>query len=143
MSRNFIICCDGTNNQFGIENTNVVRLVQSLDRDPAKQRLYYDPGVGTLPEPGLWTSAGKWISKVFGLAFGGGLGWKVEEAYSFLMENWEPGDKVFLFGFSRGAYSVRVLAGLLHALGLLPHGNQNLVPYVMRLFKASRKQRKE
>jgi uncharacterized protein (DUF2235 family) len=39
-----VLCCDGTNNQFAIENNNVVRLVQSLDRDPAKLRLYYDPG---------------------------------------------------------------------------------------------------
>jgi hypothetical protein len=73
------------------------------------------------------------------LAFGLGLTDKVERAYSFLMDFWEPGDRVFLFGFSRGAYTVRVLAGMLHALGLLPRGNHNLVPYVMRLFKSVRK----
>lgn len=138
MSRNFVICCDGTNNQFGPQNTSVVRLIQVLDRDPNKQRLYYDPGVGTLPEPSVFTALGKKISEWFGLAFGGGLTWKVEEAYSYLMEYWEPGDQVFLFGFSRGAYTARVLAGLLHGLGLLPRGNQNLVPYVMRLFTAVR-----
>src|SRR5215813_5880521 len=140
MARNFVLCCDGTNNQFGIENTNVVRLVQSLDRDPAKQRMYYDPGVGTLPEPGVWTWLGKKLSDIGGLAFGGGLNWKIQEAYTFLMEYWEPGDQVFLFGFSRGAYTARVLAGLLHALGLMPRGNQNLVPYVMRLFNAVRQE---
>lgn len=138
MPRNLIICCDGTNNQFGPQNTSVVRLIQVLDRDPANQRLHYDPGVGTLPEPGVFTAIGKKISELFGLAFGSGLTWKVEEAYSYLMEYWEPGDRVFLFGFSRGAYTARVLAGLLHGLGLLPRGNQNLVPYVMRLFKAIR-----
>ncbi|HKA21141.1 MAG TPA: DUF2235 domain-containing protein [Blastocatellia bacterium] len=139
MPRNFIICCDGTNNQFGPQNTSVVRLIQVLDRDPTKQRLYYDPGVGTLPEPSVFTALGKKISEVIGLAFGGGLTWKVEEAYSYLMDYWEPGDQVFLFGFSRGAYTARVLAGLLHQLGLLPRGNQNLVPYVMRLFSSIRK----
>src|SRR6266851_149403 len=139
MPRNYVICCDGTNNQFGPQNTSVVRLIQVLDRDPNKQRLYYDPGVGTLPEPSVFTAAGKRISELFGLPFGGGLTWKVEEAYSYLMDYWEPGDRVFLFGFSRGAYTARVLAGLLHELGLLPRGNQNLVPYVMRLFKAVRK----
>ena len=138
MSRNFVICCDGTNNQFGPQNTSIVRLIQVLDRDPTKQRLYYDPGVGTLPEPSVFTAVGKKVSEVFGLAFGGGLTWKVEEAYSYLMDYWEPGDRVFLFGFSRGAYAARVLAGLLHGLGLLPRGNQNLVPYVMRLFAAIR-----
>jgi uncharacterized protein (DUF2235 family) len=141
--RNFVICCDGTNNQFGTENTNVVRLIQSLERNPVKQRLYYDPGVGTLPEPGTWTWLGKKISDVAGLAFGGGLSWKIGEAYCYLMDYWEPGDDVFLFGFSRGAYSVRVLAGLLHLFGLMPRGNQNLVPYVMRMFKAAGKKNGE
>jgi uncharacterized protein (DUF2235 family) len=138
MPRNFVICCDGTNNQFGPQNTSVVRLIQVLDRDPSKQRLYYDPGVGTLPEPSVFTAVGKRISELVGLAFGGGLTWKVEEAYSYLMDYWEPGDRVFVFGFSRGAYAARVLAGLLHELGLLPRGNQNLVPYVMRLFSSIR-----
>ncbi len=140
MSRNLVICFDGTNNQFGSENTNVVRLVQVLNRDPERQRLYYDPGVGTLPEVGLLTRTGKTVSRWFGLAFGAGLSANVEEAYSYLMELWEPGDRVFLFGFSRGAYTARVLAGLLHTLGLLPRGNQNLVPYVMRLYGAVRKE---
>jgi len=138
MPRNLILCCDGTNNEFGPENTNVVRLVQSLNRDPIKQWLYYDPGVGTLPEPGAFSKVQKWVSKVFGLAFGAGLSWKVGEAYTYLMETWEPGDSVFLFGFSRGAYTVRVLAGMLYALGLLPRHNPNLVPYVIRLFGSLR-----
>jgi uncharacterized protein (DUF2235 family) len=138
MPRNIIICCDGTNNEFGPKNTNVVRLIQALDRNPRKQRMYYDPGLGTLPEPGVWTSFGKEISKLFGLAFGSGLSWKVGEAYSYLMNFWEPGDSVYVFGFSRGAYTARVLAGLLHQLGLLPRGNQNLVPYLMRLFRGAR-----
>jgi uncharacterized protein (DUF2235 family) len=140
MSRNLVICCDGTNNQFGPENTNVVRLVQVLERDPARQHVYYDPGLGTLPEPGAWSKLQKWLSKVYGLAFGAGILWKIGEAYTFLMDNWEPGDHVFMFGFSRGAYSVRVLAGLLHSLGLMPHGNYNLVPYVLRLYDAVRKE---
>jgi uncharacterized protein (DUF2235 family) len=140
MSRNLVICCDGTNNQFGPENTNVVRLVQVLDRDRAQQRLYYDPGVGTLPEPRMLTRVGKKASEWWGLAFGSGLTSNVEEAYGYLMEMWKPGDRVFLFGFSRGAYTARVLAGLLHHLGLLPRANQNLVPYVMRLFSAVRKE---
>jgi uncharacterized protein (DUF2235 family) len=138
MPRNLVICCDGTSNQFSKNNTNVVRLAQILDRDPGMQRLYYDPGVGTLPEPGRVTAIGKWFSEVLGLAIGYGLIDKVAEAYTYLMNWWEPGDQVFLFGFSRGAYTVRVLSGVLHSLGLLPAGNDNLVPYVMRLFKGSR-----
>ena len=143
MPRNLIICCDGTNNQFGKVNTNVVRLVQVIDRDQLKQRVYYDPGVGTLPEPGFVTAIGKKLSDLYGLAFGAGLTWKVQEAYSYLMDIWEPGDRVFLFGFSRGAYTVRVLAGVLHAFGLLPRGNQNMVPYLMRLYARARDERKD
>ena len=116
--QNIVICFDGTNNQFGANNTNIVRLIQVLDRDC--QRLYYDPGVGTLPEPWLRTRAEKEISLVCGLAFGQGLIEKVQSAYQFLIENWESGCRVFLFGFSRGAYTARVLAAMLHAMGLLP-----------------------
>src|SRR5712675_680773 len=60
--RNLIVCCDGTNNQLGIENTNVIRLVQILDRYHAKQRLYYQPGIGTLPEPDALT---RWWTKFY------------------------------------------------------------------------------
>jgi uncharacterized protein (DUF2235 family) len=142
MPRNLVLCFDGTNREFGQNNTNIVRLVQVLDRSSELQLLYYDPGVGTLPEPGAWGAMKKRISRIAGLAFGAGLEWKVQEAYEYLMDFWQRGDKVFLFGFSRGAYTARVLAGMLHALGLLPSGSQNLVPYVMRLFKAIRNERK-
>jgi uncharacterized protein (DUF2235 family) len=138
MAKNLVLCFDGTNSQFGPENTNVVRLAQVLDRDPRHQRFYYDPGIGTLPEPNAFTRVQKWFSKLTGLAFGAGLDRKVREAYASLMDNWEPGDQVYLFGFSRGAYTARVLAGLLHNLGLLPRGNDNLIPYVWRLNAAVR-----
>ena len=133
--RNLIICCDGTNNQFQKENTNVIRLVQILDRDHGKQRLYYQAGIGTLPEPDTLT---KWWTKfydVLGLAFGLGVIKNIQDAYKFLMEIWEQGDRIFLFGFSRGAYTVRVLAGMLHAVGLLGHGSTEMIPYAIRLYK--------
>jgi uncharacterized protein (DUF2235 family) len=142
MGRNLVVCLDGTNNQFGDVNTNVVRLIQVIDRDQRKQRIYYDPGVGTLPEPGVATWIGKKISEGIGLSFGAGLTWKVQEAYSYLMEMWEPDDRVFIFGFSRGAYSARVLAGVLHAFGLLPRGAQNMLPYMMRLYARACGERK-
>jgi len=136
MAKNLIICCDGTNNQFGPCNTNVVRLVQVLDRDPQKQLVYYDPGVGTMPEPGFVTPLGKWISKVFGLAFGAGLNDKIGAAYKFLMDHYEPGDNVYMFGFSRGSYTVRAISGMLYQFGLLPAGSVNLIPYVLKYYQA-------
>ncbi|HQF39131.1 MAG TPA: DUF2235 domain-containing protein [Opitutaceae bacterium] len=134
--RNLFVCCDGTNNQFGAENTNVVRFVQILDRDPAAQQLIcYDPGVGTLPPPTVWSWVGQKASVLAGLAFGAGIARNLAETYSFLMEQHRPGDRIFLLGFSRGAYTARALAGLLHHLGLLRAGSQNLVPYAIRLFR--------
>src|SRR5690349_20762503 len=73
MARNIVLCFDGTNNRFGTENTNVVRLVQMLQQDPTQQRIYYDPGVGTLPEPGALTAVMKTATRVVALAFGAGL----------------------------------------------------------------------
>lgn len=138
MPRTIVICCDGTSNQFGPTVTNVLRLVQLLECDSPDQVVHYQPGVGTLPEPGYVTPMMQWCSIVNGLAFGAGLTQAVEDLYAYLMEVWEPGDRVFLFGFSRGAYTVRVLAAMLHELGLLPRCNQNMVPYAMRLFRAVR-----
>src|SRR4051812_32662175 len=98
MPRNLVVCFDGTNNQFGRENTNVVRLVESLVRGrPNEQLFYYDPGVGTLPEPWFSTRTGKWLSKAMGLAFGAGLLEKVERAYIYLMNYWERETDVYLF----------------------------------------------
>jgi uncharacterized protein (DUF2235 family) len=143
MPRNIVVCCDGTNNQFGICNTNVVRLLQIAVQDAERQIVYYDPGVGTLPEPGLLTRAGKAISRGIKQAFATDIEDKVGTAYAHLMEVWRPGDQVYLFGFSRGAYTARVLAGLLHALGLLPAGNAHLLPYVMKIFGSLREDEKD
>jgi Uncharacterized alpha/beta hydrolase domain (DUF2235) len=138
MERNLIVACDGTNNSFGACNTNVVRLIQALEHDSGQQLIYYDPGVGTLPDPGFVTRSGQKLSEIWGLAFGAGMLRKIGVAYEFLMEHWRPGDRVYLIGFSRGAYTVRALASLLHMYGLLPRGNRNLLPYLLRMFRASR-----
>lgn len=133
--RNVIICCDGTNNAFGECNTSVVRLVRVLERDPNRQIVYYDAGVGTLPaRPGQGKVSQKW-SRFLGLAFGQGVSENVAEAYRYLMNIWQPGDRLFLFGFSRGAYTVRVLAGLLWQFGLLDIGQEQLIPYALRLLQ--------
>jgi uncharacterized protein (DUF2235 family) len=84
--------------------------------------------------PGAWNAASQWITKVLGLAFGYGLTDRVGDAYRHLMETYEEGDAVFLFGFSRGAYTVRALGGLLHMFGLVREGNESLIPYVTAMF---------
>jgi uncharacterized protein (DUF2235 family) len=104
--RNLVLCFDGTNYEFDREPTNVVRLIEVLDRDRSKgQRLYYDPGVGTLPAPGALGEMLKTLTRWFGLAFDLGLSRKIVQAYTYLIDFWEPNDRVFMFGFSRGAYT--------------------------------------
>jgi uncharacterized protein (DUF2235 family) len=136
MGKNIIICCDGTSNEFGRVNTNVVRLFQTLDLSAgAGQVAYYDPGVGTLAAPGLWTRLGRSLSRAFGLAFGVGIITNIEQAIDFLMHNYVPGDRVYVFGFSRGAYTARAIAGVLHKCGLPQAGADNLMPYLVRIFR--------
>src|SRR5437773_430916 len=100
-----------------------------LGRDPARQRCFYDPGVGTLSAPAVFSKAGKLLTRAMGLAFGLGITQNIEDAYEFIMSQWEPGDHIFIFGFSRGAYTARAVAAMLHKVGLLDRGSMNLVPY--------------
>src|SRR5262252_1441120 len=133
--RNLIVCLDGTDNEFSAENTNVVRLFQCLDRDPERQLAYYDPGVGTIWEPGALTRTSKKIQMMLGLAFGFGVTGKVADAYLFLMQAYQRGDRVYVFGFSRGALEARALAALIHRCGLLQPQLASLQRYAMRLFE--------
>ncbi len=133
--RNIVLCCDGTSNEFSRDNTNVVKLFQILRKDPASQLRYYDPGVGTFASPGALLPITKRATRILGLAIGLGLLRNVEEAYAYLMEHWRAGDRLFIFGFSRGAYTARVIAGLLYRCGLLDPGQEQLVPYASKVFR--------
>jgi len=131
MPKNIIICCDGTNNQFGKNNTNVAKLYDMTIAD-AQQLNYYDPGVGTTARNAF--AFLQTTSNLARQAFGLDLSKNVEEAYRFLMKSYEPGDKIFLFGFSRGAHTVRRLADVLGKYGLLHSGSNNMIPYVQRMY---------
>jgi len=140
VTKNIIVCCDGTGNEFGDRNSNVVKLYEALIIDRNQQVGYYHPGVGTMGAPTAHNKIGKAWSVVMGLAFGAGLLANVGDAYRYLMNVYEDGDNVFLFGFSRGAYTVRAVAGALQMFGLLYPGNEALIPYVIRLYaKRTRK----
>lgn len=134
MAKNIVICCDGTGNEYGAANSNVVRIFQCTVRDAA-QIAYYDPGVGTMAAPQAISRAMQWLTWKFGLAFGFGLQRNVGEAYTYLMNSYEPEDRIFLFGFSRGAYTVRALAAMLFKVGLLERGSDNQIPYAYRMFQ--------
>jgi uncharacterized protein (DUF2235 family) len=139
MSKNIVICIDGTGNEFGNTNSNVIKLYSTLIVDPDRQVVYYHPGLGTMGAPGALTKLAKWWTKLLGQAFGYGLSGALQDGYSFLMENYVDGDLVYIFGFSRGAYCARALAAMLHMYGLLHRGNEPLIPYVLRMFEEKKK----
>ncbi len=146
--KNIVICCDGTGNQFGTANSNVVKIYTCLhvggEREHhgkllKEQVAYYHPGVGTMGAPNRTTKLGRAWSQVKGLAFGSGFNDNIADAYRFLMGNYADGDHIFLFGFSRGGYTVRALAGLLNMYGLLCQGNEGHLPYALRSYSEKSK----
>jgi uncharacterized protein (DUF2235 family) len=141
MGKVITLCLDGTNNQVrSSANTNVVRLYDMLDLSDASNHVaYYAPGVGTFSSSAAWTPPARTVSRYMGLMFGAGLRQELGNAYQFLMNAYEPGDRVFVFGFSRGAYTARALLGLVDAVGLFRPGAENLVPYVVSVFANDRK----
>lgn len=135
-SRNLVLCCDGTANEFAENRTNVIKLYSALVQDPRRQLTYYHPGVGTMEPAGALTIFSRKVTKLLGMAIGYGLENDIRDAYTFLMRNYQPQDKIFLFGFSRGAYTARAVASLLKMYGLIGAGNEPLVPYAIRMMMA-------
>lgn len=124
------IFCDGTWNRMSAEQpTNVLlsaQLVLPADAAGVAQITYYDEGVGT---------TGGRISTILAGAFGRGLLDKIEAAYRFLIFNYEPGDEIFIFGFSRGAYTARSLAGLIRKCGIVPRGLAGKIREIFEFYK--------
>ena len=114
MSKNIILLSDGTGNSSAkVFKTNVWRLFQILDlRDPTSQIAYYDDGVGT--------SSFKAFA-ILGGVFGFGLKRNVIDIYSFCCRNYKAGDRIYCFGFSRGAFTIRIVAGMIARQGLVQY----------------------
>ena len=115
---NIIVCCDGTWNTAGQRDqglpcpTNVVKIYNALaeaDNIAVRQKTYYHPGVG---------AEGDIFEHFLGGTLGDGLDKNIKSAYGWLGQEYAPGDKIFIFGFSRGAYTARYLAGMLCDYGL-------------------------
>jgi uncharacterized protein (DUF2235 family) len=142
MAKNIVICCDGTANEFSADRTNVIKLYYMLEHDTARQIAFYHPGLGTMEPAGALTTPTRKITRILGMAVGYGLSNDIRDAYVDLMNNYEPGDFVYLFGFSRGAYTARAVCSLLAMYGLIRPGNDPLVPYAVRMMMAIEKARK-
>ncbi len=146
MGKNIVLLFDGTSNEIAADRTNILRLFGTLRRTD-RQLVYYDPGVGTFGADDSWSRAWRKAVEVWGLATGWGMDSNIKQAYRFIVENYEAAprdsdgkkigedDRIFIFGFSRGAYTARVLAGFIHALGLIRREHLNLVDYAYRAYK--------
>ena len=134
--KRIVMCLDGTGNEIGLSRaTNVAKIYQMLDlREPSRQIAFYDPGVGTLPAPTARGRVGRSLSLVQQLAFGVGLRANLTAAYTWLVQHYHPGDDLYVFGFSRGAYTARALVGMLARPGLLRPGADNMVDYAVALY---------
>ena len=129
--KRLVVCADGTwNSPSAMQGgkpcpTNVVRLAQAVAptaADGVIQVVYYHDGVGT--HPGL--------DRILGGMFGLGLDRNIWDLYRFLVQNFEAGDEIYLFGFSRGAFTVRSLAGMVRKCGVL---RKNRVDEVMKAYE--------
>ncbi len=134
MPRNIVICCDGTGNQVESHLSNVLKLFRVLEKNE-RQLVYYSPGVGTVADYEPWQLVKLRLREFLGLATGYGLDENVLDAYRFLCTHHQEGDSIWLFGFSRGAYAVRVLAAFVYVIGLLKPSQLNLAPYAFTAYK--------
>ncbi|KAK7060127.1 hypothetical protein VNI00_000891 [Paramarasmius palmivorus] len=136
-SRNLVVCIDGTANQFSDKNTNVVELYSRLEKRDHLQVTFYNSGIGTYASPS-WKSLTYYrqvISHKIDLA----IAWRFEKillsAYRWLCEQYQTGDRIFLFGFSRGAYQVRALSAMIEKVGLIHRGNEAQIPFAYDLYQ--------
>lgn len=132
MPKRLVVCCDGTWNTPDQANspTNVTKVALALaktDESGNQQRVYYQPGVGT--------ARGE---RFRGGAFGFGLSRDVRSAYRFLVDNYEPGDDLYFFGFSRGAYTARSTVGLVRNAGILRRQHAQRIDDAYALYRSAK-----
>ncbi|KJH70274.1 DUF2235 domain-containing protein [Aliterella atlantica] len=127
--KRLVVCCDGTWQKLSSSYpTNVVKIAQAVKpvcNDGTPQIAFYDEGLG----------AGDELDKLVGGAFGWGIDQNIQDAYRFLCLNYNEGDEIYLFGFSRGAYTVRSLAGMIYCSGLLSRPNIRSAPEAYRIYR--------
>lgn len=133
--KRLVICCDGTWNRGDQEvdgepcPTNVVRLayrISKSDGNGVPQVVFYDHGVGT----------GNTLDRITGGAFGEGIEENIEDAYRFLFANYEEGDELFFFGFSRGAFTARSVVGMIRKCGILSRRSARMYRSAVQLYKS-------
>jgi uncharacterized protein (DUF2235 family) len=137
--RQLIVGCDGTNNTLtgGCHDTNVLKLIGQLVPADEAQILYYDPGVGSpdqLPPLGLLNEINRKRERLAGLAMGKGVYENIAQAYMFLVDNFQPGDQIYILGFSRGAFTARCVAGMVNLFGIIRAESNPLILTLIRVY---------
>ncbi|KAH8433374.1 T6SS phospholipase effector Tle1-like catalytic domain-containing protein [Aspergillus melleus] len=140
--RELILCFDGTGNTFRADGSesNILKIFRMLDRKRENRFCYYQPGIGKETTPGTFANAALRpfsnlpTHTIFEQAFASSFDEHVFSGYKFLARRWQPGAKIYLFGFSRGAYTARFLNEMLDFVGLLSADNEELIPFVWQAF---------
>src|SRR5260370_14983077 len=143
MAKIILLLADGTGNEGGLlrdeSRRNVYKVYRAprhgpdTSNDPGQQIAFYLHGIGT-PTPG---QSPRKLKQIFEQMFGGGLGSRITDGYAAIVSVWQPGDRIYLFGFSRGAYTARCLAHVVELFGIpaKEHGAQWLSLDPVRLHK--------
>lgn len=132
--RNLVILCDGTNNEVKQNLSNVLKLFRMTEKSE-EQRIFYDPCIGTIADDTPWARVRQKSAAIFALATGYGLDDNLARIYTWLSENWRPDNRIWLFGFSRGAYTVRALVGLIHMIGIVRPDQANLAGHCVKAYR--------
>lgn len=132
MVKNIVVFSDGTNKEGGEGyNTNVYKLFNMIEDRTDKQVVFYDRGLGT-----------DW-RRISGNVVGRGISKNIIECYEFIFDQYQAGDRIFLFGFSRGATTVRSLSGFIHLFGILPKSRPELIERAYRVYQVRNRAKRE
>ncbi len=132
MPKNIVVFSDGSGQEGGVgHNTNIYKLFNIIEDRTQRQIVFYDPGLGT-----GWR-------KVTGKVSGMGISHNIKQCYQFIFEHYEAGDQIFLFGFSRGAATVRSLSSFIHYFGILPKSRPELIKRAYKIYKTNGEKKRE
>jgi hypothetical protein len=138
MVKRLVVCLDGTWNSaddgFATNVVKIMRAIAPADRQGVAQVVFYDAGVGA-------ESYG--LERVIDGVTGSGLERNIRDGYRFLAHNWRPGDEIYIFGFSRGAFTARSLCGFIDLVGLLPKREMDRLGEAWALYRQPADRRDE
>lgn len=132
MAKNIVVFSDGTGQDGGESpDSNVYKLFKTVQNRTTQQVVFYDRGLGT-----GWR-------KITGSVAGMGISKNILECYEFIFRNYAAGDRIYLFGFSRGATTVRSLSGFIHLFGILPKSRPELIKKAYKIYRIGNRKKRE